>query len=88
MIATIDGIDGPLNRITFNGFFLINGFTLMNAQEASVGGDVLASFVAYAHSSQMDGSQVPTMLRIKGDIQGTTNFNTLNIYFNELTPFF
>lgn len=28
MIATIDGIDGPLNRITYNGFFLINGFSL------------------------------------------------------------
>ncbi|TXH54949.1 MAG: hypothetical protein E6Q89_07300 [Bacteroidia bacterium] len=31
MIATVDGIDGPLNRMKFNGYFLINGFTLMNS---------------------------------------------------------
>ena len=31
MIATTDGIDGPLNQITHNGFFLINAFTMINS---------------------------------------------------------
>ncbi len=30
MIATVDGIDGPLNKMKFNGFFLINSFTMVN----------------------------------------------------------
>lgn len=30
MIATVDGIDGPLNKISYNGFFLINSFTMLD----------------------------------------------------------
>ena len=85
MIATIDGIDGPFNRITFNGYFLINAFTLMEDADINT---ISTGFVGYSHTSQMDGSQVPTMLRLKGTIAGTTNFHTLNIFFDELEPFF
>ena len=85
MIATIDGIDGPLNMITYNGYFLINAFTLMSSQKL---GTISSGFVAYNHNTQMDGSKVPTMLRVKGSIAGATNFHTLNIFFDELTPFF
>ena len=53
MIATTDGIDGPLNKITHNGFFLINAFTMMNDLTL---GTLNVGFVAYSHSSQMDGS--------------------------------
>jgi hypothetical protein len=31
MIATVDGIDGPLNKMKYTSYFLINGFTLMNS---------------------------------------------------------
>ena len=64
MIATIDGINGPQNRITYNGYFLINGFT----QVATAAGTLNMGFVNYQSSSAMDGSKVPTMLRIKGTV--------------------
>jgi len=31
MIATVDGIDGPTNKIKYNGFFLINSFSMPTA---------------------------------------------------------
>jgi hypothetical protein len=85
MIATVDGIDGPLNRMTFNGYFLINAFTLMSSSAINT---INSGFVAYAHTLQLDGSKVPTMLRIKGTTPSITNFNTLCIFFDELSPFF
>lgn len=36
----------------------------------------------------MDGSKIPTLFRVKGQISGTTDFNTLNLFFDKLTPFF
>ena len=51
-------------------------------------GTLSTGFVGYAHSAQMDGCKVPTLLRLKGSITGTTNFHTLNIFFDELDPFF
>lgn len=85
MIATTDGIDGPQNTMVYNGYFLINSFTMMS--------DVLLStlnvgYVAYSHSAQMDGSKVPTLLRAKGSIAGSSNFHSLAIFFDKLTPFF
>lgn len=45
--------------------------------------------VAYSYSNYIDGSQVPTMLRIKGTLPAITNFNTLNLYFDyKIEPFF
>lgn len=87
MIATIDGIDGPLNKIVYNGFFLINGFTLTGS------GDIITpaiqtSFVAYNLGTHMDGSEVPTLFRVKGAVPSSTNFNTLNLFFDKITPFF
>lgn len=86
MIATTDGIDGPLNQITHNGFFLINGFTMIQTAEKI--GTLNSGFVAYGHSSQMDGSEVPTLLRLKGSVGSATNFDSLAIFFDKLTPFF
>ena len=85
MIATTDGIDGPLNKITHNGFFLINSFTMMNDLVLNT---LNLGFVAYSHSSQMDGSQVPTLIRAKGSVSSATNFDSLVIFFDKLTPFF
>ena len=85
MIATIDGIDGPLNKIVYNGFFLINSFTMMSS---AVLNTLNVGYVAYGHSSQMDGSKVPTLLRVKGDVTGSANFHSLAIFFDKLTPFF
>jgi|688.fasta_scaffold197013_2 hypothetical protein len=85
MIATVDGIDGPLNRMTFNGYFLYNGFTMMNS---AVINTVNSGFVAYSHTSQLDGSTVPTMMRVKGTIASTTNFYALCIFFDQLAPYF
>jgi len=36
----------------------------------------------------MDGSKVPTMLRIKGSIAAATDFDSLSIFFDKLTPFY
>lgn len=43
MIATCDGIDGPVNKIKFNGFFLINSYSML----AAVLGTVNYGFVNY-----------------------------------------
>lgn len=79
MIATVDGIDGPLNKMKFNGYFLINSFTMMNTAQITT---VNSGMVAYSYSNYIDGSQVPTMLRIKGTLPVISNFNTLNLYFD------
>ena len=84
MIATIDGIDGPLNKIKYNGYFLINGFSLTTAAISTI----KTSFVAYQSSPPMDGSKVPTLFRIKGKIDGTTGFHALNLFFDKIEPFF
>lgn len=85
MIATIDGINGPQNKMTYNGYFLINGFT----QAASTAGTLNMGFVNYQSSAAMDGSKVPTMLRIKGTVTNNqTAFDSLVIFFDSLTPFF
>lgn len=81
MIATVDGIDGPLNRMKFNGYFFINGFTLMNSAAIST---INYGYVAYSHAAQLDGSHVPTLIRAKGTIPGATNFNSLCIFFDKL----
>jgi hypothetical protein len=84
MIATVDGIDGPLNKMTFNGYFLINGFTQSTSTNT-----IKMGFVNYQFPSAMDGSQVPTMLRIKGNIANNASaLNSLVIFFDQLTPFF
>lgn len=85
MIATVDGIDGPLNRMTFNGYFLFNGFTLKAADRITT---LNAGFVAYNSVNQMDGSSVPTLLRVKGVLPAITNFYSVNIFFDQLSPFF
>lgn len=85
MIATVDGIDGPMNRMTYNGYFLINGFTMMNSAAINT---VNSGYVGYANAVQMDGSKVPTMLRVKGVLPTITNFYQLCIFFDVLTPFF
>lgn len=84
MIATVDGINGPLNKMVFNGFFLINGFS----QAPSVSGTINFGFMNYQSSTAMDGSKVPTLLRIKGTIANTTALDSLIIFFDSLTPFF
>lgn len=85
MIATIDGINGPQNRMTYNGYFLINGFT----QAATAAGTLNMGFINYQSSSAMDGSKVPTMLRIKGTVtNNSTAFDSLTVFFDTLTPFF
>lgn len=84
MIATVDGIDGPLNKLTYGGFFLINGFSIVDTPI----GTLNMGFMNYASTSPMDGSKVPTFLRLKGTITGTTNFYSLTVFFDKLTPFF
>lgn len=85
MIATVDGIDGPLNRMTFNGYFLFNGFTLKNSDRIAT---LNAGYVAYSLNNPMDGSLVPTLLRVKGYLPSVTNFYSLNIFFDQLAPYF
>lgn len=83
MIATVDGIDGPLNKMKFNNYFLINGFTFSTPTNT-----INMGFVNFK-SSALDGSQVPTMLRIKGTISNNASaLNSLVVFFDQLTPFF
>lgn len=84
MIATVDGIDGPLNKLVYNGFFLINGFTMVDTPISTLN----MGFMNYESTTPMDGSEVPTVLRVKGKIAGTTNFTSLSIFFDKLTPFY
>jgi hypothetical protein len=88
MIATVDGIDGPLNRIQYNGFFLINSFTMMDTAMATADGTLNYGFVNVDSTSPMDGSKVPMMLRVKGNVADSTNFDSLSIFFDKLTPFY
>ncbi len=84
MIATVDGINGPQNKMTYNGYFLINGFT-----QSTSSGTVSMGYINYQSSTAMDGSQVPTLLRIKGTITGNqTALDSLIVFFDTLTPFF
>jgi hypothetical protein len=36
----------------------------------------------------MDGSKVPTLLRIKGSIADSVNFDSLSVFFDSLTPYY
>lgn len=84
MVATVDGIDGPMNKMKYNGFWLINSFTMLTATLGSIN----SGFMNYETANPMDGSKVPTVLRVKGTIADTTNFDSLSIFFDKLTPFF
>jgi len=85
MIATVDGIDGPLNKITYNGFFLINGFS----QAATATASTKLGFINYNSAAPMDGSKVPTVLRLTGNITANTTVpDSLIVFFDSLTPFF
>ncbi len=85
MISTVDGIDGPQNKMTFNGYFLINSFS----QTATSAGTIQLGYVNYQSSAAMDGSKVPTLLRVRGTItNNATTLSSLVIFFDALTPFF
>jgi hypothetical protein len=83
MVATVDGINGPQNKMTYNGYFLINGFT-----QSTPAGTLNLGFLNYQSSTAMDGSQVPTLLRIKGTVTGQPSLDSLVVFFDSLTPFF
>lgn len=84
MIAMVDGIDGPLNKMKFNSFFLINSFSMVN----TVINTINYGFMNYEPTNPMDGSKVPTVLRIKGSIADSVNFESVSIFFDRLTPFY
>lgn len=84
MIATVDGINGPANKMTYNGYFLINAFT-----QSTSANTINMGFINYQSSTAMTGSQVPTMLRIKGTVTNNASaFDSLIVFFDTLTPFF
>ena len=85
MIATVDGIDGPQNKMTFKGYFLINGFSYAS----TAAGTVKVGFINYQSTAAMDGSKVPTLLRVKGTItNNVTALDSLVIFFDQVSPFF
>jgi hypothetical protein len=85
MIATVDGINGPQNKMTYNGFFLINTFSYASTAV----GTSRVGFVNYQSSTAMDGSKVPTMLRVRGTVtNNATTLDSLVVFFDSLTPFF
>lgn len=86
MIITFDGIDGPLNKMTPKGYFLINGFT----QTPTTLGTIYYGFMNYQYGSPLDGSKIPTMLRLRGSmtIPAGTVLDSLIVFFDSLTPFF
>lgn len=84
MIATVDGINGPANKMTYNGYFLINAFT-----QSPSAGTINMGFINYQSTTAMTGSKVPTLLRIKGTVTNNASaFDSLVVFFDSLTPFF
>lgn len=87
-MAAADGISGPLNKLAYNSYFLINGFTQTSSPMASI----TTAFVNYLASSTapLDGSTVPTFLKITGSIPAgqATSLSKIAIFFDNLTPFF
>lgn len=85
MIATVDGINGPQNKMTYNGFFLINSFSFA----PTAAGTARVGFINYQSSTALDGSTVPTVLRVRGTIaNNATALDSLVVFFDSLTPFF
>lgn len=86
MIITYDGIDGPANRLVPKGYFLINGFT----QSPSSLGTLYFGFMNYQYNSPLDGSRIPTMLRLNGtmSIPSGAVLESLIVFFDSMTPFF
>jgi hypothetical protein len=87
-MAAVDGIYGPLNKMTYNSYFLINGFTQTSNSMATI----TMSYVNYLASSTspLDGSTVPTLIRITGSIpvSNATNLVKIAVFFDDLTPFY
>jgi len=86
MIVTFDGIDGPANRIVTQGYFLINSFS----QAPSALNTLYYGFMNYQYGSPLDGSKIPTMLRLKGTmaIPPGSVLDSLTVFFDSMTPFF
>jgi len=86
MIMTYDGIDGPANKVVQQGYFLINAFS----QTASPLGTLNYGFMNYQQASPLDGSRIPTMLRLKGTlaIPAGSVLDSLTVFFDSMTPFF
>jgi hypothetical protein len=87
-VAAADGISGPLNKLSYNNYFLINGFTQTSSPMATI----TTAFVNYLASSTapLDGSTVPTFLKITGNVPAgqATSLSKIAIFFDNLTPFF
>jgi hypothetical protein len=87
-MSAADGINGPLNKMAYNSYFLINAFTQTITSMASI----TTTFVNYLASSTapLDGSKVPTFLKITGSVPlgQATNLTKIAIFFDNLTPFF
>lgn len=85
MITMVDGIDGPQNKMVFKAHFLINGFSYASTAT----GTTKAGFINYQSSAAMDGSKVPTLLRLKGTItNNATTLDSLVVFFDKVSPFF
>lgn len=87
-MAAADGISGPLNKLVYNSYFLINGYTQTTSPMATI----TTAFVNYLASSTapLDGSTVPTFLKITGSVPAgqATSLSKIAIFFDNLTPFF
>ena len=51
MIATVDGINGPANTMTYHGYFLINGFS-----QSTPANTLNVGFINYQSSTAMTGA--------------------------------
>lgn len=86
-MAAVDGIYGPLNKMVYNSYFLINGFTQTSTPMSSI----TWTFINYlASPTPLDGSTVPTMIKISGSIPSAnaTNLMKIAVFFDDLTPFY
>lgn len=83
MVATVDGIDGPTSKIKYISYFIVNAYTLNNADYIAT---YKCNYVGYSGSLAMDGSQVPTLLRVTGTIP-TPNLHRLYLFANHLLPY-
>lgn len=89
-MAAADGVNGPLNRLQYNSYFLINSFTQTSTSMSQITMGFVNYYASSTAANQLDGSKVPTLIKIKGSIPAgsTTNLKKIAVFFDNLTPFF
>ncbi|EAR90400.2 hypothetical protein TTHERM_00112500 (macronuclear) [Tetrahymena thermophila SB210] len=83
-IQTIDGIAGPQNTQTRNAYVLVNGYYLSSSALPGISVGVANFYTSSA--SGIDGSMVPAILRINGQLSNPSQ--KIVVFFDNLSPLY